>query len=171
MGTLTIGLLAAPLAAEAQQAAKSARSVIWRPARLRHGPAALEAFLQGLRELDYVEGQNIAIEYRFGRGQPRRLPAFAAELVRLKVDIIVASAPPASLAAKQATRTIPIVMRVATTRWARARREPRTARRKCHRALHRIGRDRAASGWNSSGRSSEALARRRARGIRQLGEP
>ena len=66
-------------------------------------------FRQGLRELGYVEGQTIAIEYRFADGRPERLPALAAELVRLKMDIVVTAAPPAPLAAKQATSTIPIV--------------------------------------------------------------
>ena len=69
-----------------------------------------EAFLQGLRELGYVEGQNIVIEYRLADGNFERLPDLAAELVRLKVDVIVASVTQASLAAKNATGTIPIVM-------------------------------------------------------------
>ena len=60
---------------------------------LTDNPHDLEAFRQGLRELGYVEGQNIAIEYRFAEGQPERLPALAAELVRLKVDVIVTAAP------------------------------------------------------------------------------
>src|SRR6266545_557307 len=70
----------------------------------------LEAFRQGLRELGYVEGKNIDIEYRYAEGKPDRLPALAAELVRLKVDIIVAQSSETVLAAKDATSTIPIVM-------------------------------------------------------------
>ena len=71
-----------------------------------------DAFRQGLRELGYVEGQNISIDFRYAEGWPERLPDLAAELVRLKVDVIVA-APEASIqAAQQATRTIPIVMAV-----------------------------------------------------------
>jgi putative tryptophan/tyrosine transport system substrate-binding protein len=70
----------------------------------------LEAFRQGLRELGYVEGQTIAIEFRSAEGQYDRLPELAAELVRLKVNLIVAGGPPAIQAAKQATETIPIVM-------------------------------------------------------------
>jgi hypothetical protein len=66
-------------------------------------------FLQGLRELGYAEGQNLAIEFRFVDWQLNRLPALAAELVALRVDVIVAVATPAARAAKQATRTIPIV--------------------------------------------------------------
>jgi putative tryptophan/tyrosine transport system substrate-binding protein len=69
-----------------------------------------EAFTQWLRELGYVEGKNIAIEYRFAEGKFDRLADFAAELVGLEVDVIVAAATQASLAAKGATRTIPIVM-------------------------------------------------------------
>jgi ABC-type uncharacterized transport system substrate-binding protein len=68
------------------------------------------AFIQGLRDLGYVEGQNITIEYRFSEGQYERLPDLAADLVRLKVDVIVAPATQNVLVAKQATRTIPIVM-------------------------------------------------------------
>jgi len=72
--------------------------------------ARYEAFRQGLRELGYVEGKNIVIEWRFAEGKFDRLPALAAELVRLKVDIIVTAGPPATRAAKEATVTIPIVM-------------------------------------------------------------
>jgi putative ABC transport system substrate-binding protein len=76
------------------------------PVRQRH----LEAFRQGLRELGYVEGQNIAIEPRWAEGQYDRFPALAADLVRSKVDVIVALSGAATQAAQQATRTIPIVM-------------------------------------------------------------
>ena len=77
----------------------------------RDGRAFLiNGFLQGLREHGYVEGQNIAIEYRFSEDRDDRLPELAAELVNLKVALIVASGTPASFAAKQATSTIPIVM-------------------------------------------------------------
>jgi putative ABC transport system substrate-binding protein len=108
IGTPAVFLLAAPFAAEAQQAAKIAR-IGW----LGNSPSALphlrEAFLQGLRDLGYVEGRNVVIEYRYAEGKPERFPALAAELVALKVDVIVAPNTPPALAAKQATRTIPIV--------------------------------------------------------------
>jgi putative ABC transport system substrate-binding protein len=70
----------------------------------------IEGFLQGLREHGYIEGQNIVIEYRFSEDRTDRLPALAAELVALKVQLVLASGTPASFAAKQATSTIPIVM-------------------------------------------------------------
>jgi putative tryptophan/tyrosine transport system substrate-binding protein len=73
-------------------------------------PPSAKAFQQGLRDLGYIEGQNIAIEYRSTEGMAERLPNLAAELVRLKVDIIVVGGSPATQAAKNATKTIPIVM-------------------------------------------------------------
>ena len=104
-------LLASPLVAHAQPAGKVPRVGLLfygSPGRSRE----VDAFRQGLRELRYIEGQNIAIEYRFASGQVERLPGLAAELVRLKVDVIVANSTPAALAAKQATSTIPIVFAV-----------------------------------------------------------
>jgi len=101
-------LLAAPLAAEAQPATKVAR-IGWLGANPAPGRDMREAFLQSLRDLGYVEGRNVVIEYRFAEGTLERYPALAAELVSLKVDVILAPITPAVLAAKQATRTIPIV--------------------------------------------------------------
>ena len=102
---------AAPLAAAAQQPAKVPRIGIL---RLGSAPDPLiEAFREGLRQLGYVEGQNLAIEYRWSE-QGDRLPDLAAELLRLKVDVIVAAGAPAIRAAKNATSTIPIVMPVVT---------------------------------------------------------
>jgi putative ABC transport system substrate-binding protein len=102
------GAAAWPLAAQAQQAAK-----VFQIGFLFYGSSGsspeLDAFRQGLREFGYIEGQNIAVEYRFAGGQVERLPDLAAELVRLKPDVIVTPATPASVAAKQATGTIPIV--------------------------------------------------------------
>lgn len=104
-------LITAPLASEAQPAINVPRiAVLMFFAAPPVGPNFAEPFREGLRELGYVEGQNIAIEYRYAEGQADRLSALAAELVRLKVDIIVAAFTPAVRAAKDATRTIPIVM-------------------------------------------------------------
>jgi putative tryptophan/tyrosine transport system substrate-binding protein len=108
--TLTLSLLVAPRTAEAQQATK-----VHRIGRLSSGSPSgpnlpLEAFRQGLRELGYVEGRNILIESRYAEGQEDRFPAFAAELVQLKVDVLVAGGATAIRAAQHATRTIPIVM-------------------------------------------------------------
>jgi putative ABC transport system substrate-binding protein len=106
--TLSLGGIFSPVAAEAQQAAKIGR-IGYLAANLTASPHMNEAFRQGLRDLGYVEGRSIVIEYRSADGKPERLPAFAAELVTLKVDVIVASDTPAALAAKQAARTLPIV--------------------------------------------------------------
>ncbi len=106
--TLSLALLAAPLTAEAQQAAKIARIGYLAP-NLAAGPHLPEAFRQGLRDLGYVEGRNVVIEYRDAERKFERLPALAAELVALKVDVIVVVGTPAALAVKQATRTLPIV--------------------------------------------------------------
>jgi putative ABC transport system substrate-binding protein len=102
-------VLAAPLAAEAQ-VGKVPRVGFLGPRSRSDGAPFLDAFLQGLRELGWAEGHNIAIEYRFAEGRLDRLPGLAAELVRLKVDVILATSTPPAVAAKNATTTIPIVM-------------------------------------------------------------
>jgi putative ABC transport system substrate-binding protein len=103
-------ILASHCVVDAQQPKKVAR-IGFLTASSRTGIAHLtEPFLQGLRDLGYVEGQNISIEYRWADGNFERLPDLATELVRLKVDVIVATVTQASLAAKNATGTIPIVM-------------------------------------------------------------
>ncbi len=112
IGSVAGGFLAAPLAAEAQQAAKVYRIGLlggYSPTS-PEGSRVWEEFFHGLRELGYVEGQNIRIEGRFYGDRTERLPALAAELVRIKVDVIVAGAAPAPEAAQRATSTIPIVM-------------------------------------------------------------
>jgi putative ABC transport system substrate-binding protein len=103
-------LVALGLPAQAQQPKKVSRIGFLAPATRTGYQHHIDAFLQGLRELGYVEGQNIVIEYRWADGNFERLPELAAELVRLKVDVIVAAVTQASLAAKNATGTIPIVM-------------------------------------------------------------
>ncbi len=110
--TLALGLLIAPLAAPAEQPRKVFRIGILGNVPLTdpEGVRLWGAFIQGLRELGYVEGQNITIEHRSSEGKYERLPDLAADLVRLKVDVIVAPAANPVFAAKQATRTIPIVM-------------------------------------------------------------
>jgi putative tryptophan/tyrosine transport system substrate-binding protein len=108
IGTMAGGLLAAPLEAEAQQAAKVPR-IGFLLFHLGANPHLEHAFLQGLRDLGYVEGRNLVIEYRDAEGKYERLPALAAELVALKVDVIMTGGTPQALAAKQATKTIPIV--------------------------------------------------------------
>ena len=108
VGTLAGGIVVVPFAAEAQQAAKIAR-IGYLANNLAANTPLHEAFRQGLRDLGYVEGRNVVIEYRSAEGKLERLPALAAELVALKVDVIVAPGTLAALAAKQATRTLPIV--------------------------------------------------------------
>ena len=110
---LIVTLVGCAAMAEAQQAGKvwrigflSARSQSFESTRI-------EAFRQGLRELGYVEGKNMAIEERWAEGKLERLPDLAAELVRLKVDVILAGGAPGARAAKQATTTIPIIFTAA----------------------------------------------------------
>jgi putative ABC transport system substrate-binding protein len=105
---LCVMVLVFGIPAEAQQSKKVPRIGVLRPG-LATAPN-YEAFRQGLRELGYVEGQNIVLEVRDTEAKAERLPDLAAELVRLKVDVIVTSSTPAIQAAKQATGTIPIVM-------------------------------------------------------------
>ncbi len=96
--------------AEAQQPANIPRIGYVSASPLSAQSARIEAFRQGLRELGYVEGKNIVIEWRYAEGKLDRVPALAAELVHLKVDIIVTAGPSATRAAKEATSTIPTVM-------------------------------------------------------------
>jgi len=107
---ITLALVAAPLAAQGQPPAKVLR-IGYLTAR-SGGSHLDDAFRQGLRDLGYTEGENIAILHRSSEGLSERLPDLAAELVRLKVDVIVAATTPAVQAAQQATKTIPIVMAV-----------------------------------------------------------
>jgi putative ABC transport system substrate-binding protein len=108
--TVSASLLAAPLAAEAQPPKKVGRIGVLISASALWAQPLLEAFRQELRTLGYVEGQNLVIEQRSAEGHNERLPALAAELVELKVEVLVAGGPSASSAVQQATSTIPIVM-------------------------------------------------------------
>ncbi len=112
IGTVAGGLFTVLLAAEAQPAGK-----VYRVGILSPGPAepsqSLDAFRQSLRELGYVEGRNLVVEYRWAEGRLERLPELAAELVRLKVDVIVTLGSLPTLAAKNASREVPIVFAAA----------------------------------------------------------
>ena len=103
-------LFALSFPAEAQQPKKVPRIGYLAPQSLSALVVRTEAFRRGLRELGYVEGKNIVIEWRSAEGKVDRLPALAAELVRLKVDVIVTTGPTGTRGAKEATSTIPIVM-------------------------------------------------------------
>ena len=107
---LALGLLAAPLAVHAQQAGKTYRVGILEALPAGRNAANLDALRKGLRDLGYVEGRNLIIEYRSADGHAERFPDLAAELVRLKVDLIVTRGTPAARAARNATGSIPTVM-------------------------------------------------------------
>ena len=108
LAALGLSVFPGPLAAEAQPAGNVSR-IGYVSTNLATNPHISEAFRQGLRDLGYIEGQKVLIEWRSAEGKLDRFPALAAELVALKVDVIVAANTQAALAAKQATRTIPIV--------------------------------------------------------------
>ena len=103
-------LLALSSSVEAQQSKRVPRIGILVGGSASSDSARIESLRRGLRELGYIEGKNIAIEYRYADGKPDRLSALAAELVALKVDLIVTAGPAATRAAKEATKTTPIVM-------------------------------------------------------------
>ena len=103
-------LLAGAVLSEAQQPKKVPRIGLLIASSPSPASSRVEAFRQGLRDLGYIEGKDIVIEYRYGEGKPDRLPTLAAELVSLKIDIIVTGGSSPTRAAKEATVTIPIVM-------------------------------------------------------------
>jgi putative ABC transport system substrate-binding protein len=103
---LGAGILAAPLPVEAQQAGK-----VWRIGLISVAYLRIEdVFFKHLNELGYVEGRNLVVERRYSEGRAERFPEFAAELVRLNVDLLIVTTTPAALAVKSATRTIPVVL-------------------------------------------------------------
>src|SRR5215831_17864427 len=108
---LVVTLLALSFPVEAQQPKKVPRIGLLSSGSPSSTKETVEAFRQGLRERGYLEGQNIIIEYRYAGGLTERLPNLAAELVQLKVDVIVVTGTPATQAAKNATKTTPIVMK------------------------------------------------------------
>jgi putative ABC transport system substrate-binding protein len=108
-----LALAAAPLAASAQQAAKIARIGLLGNGNPTIAAPLLAAFRQGMRDLGWIEGRNLQIEYRFAEGDLSRHPALAAELVKLRVDLIVTTGTPAIQAALQASSTIPVVATIA----------------------------------------------------------
>jgi putative ABC transport system substrate-binding protein len=107
---VAVVLLGVAVIAEAQQAGKLARIGILDPSTASGSAVLWDAFRQEMRKFGWVEGKNIAIEYRFAEQKPNRLPELAAELVRFNVDLIVVPDTPSTLAAKNASTTIPIVM-------------------------------------------------------------
>ena len=107
---VVVALLGLEVIAEAQQPAKVPRIGFLAAGSTSAIAARVEAFRRGLRELGYVEGKNIVIEWRHAEGKLDRVPALAAELVRLKVNVIVTAGPASTRPAKEATATIPIVM-------------------------------------------------------------
>ncbi len=108
---LAVSLALAPLAPGAEQAGKVSRVGVLSPFSSSFGPGpSFEAFRNTLRELGYVEGRNIALEYRWADGRYDRLPGLIGELIRLRVDVIFSAwSTPAALATEKATSTIPIV--------------------------------------------------------------
>jgi putative ABC transport system substrate-binding protein len=106
----TAAFLAAPLVGEAQEARKVYRIGMLETRSTTLNAANVDAFQQGMRELGYREGQNLQIEYRSADGHDERFPGLATELLNLKVDLILTRGTPAALAAKSATRTVPVVM-------------------------------------------------------------
>ena len=109
---LTVSLVLAPLVAEGQQAGKMYRIAFLGSTSPSGYASQMKAFRGGLRDLGYVEGGNLVIEFRWAQGKYERLPELAAELVRLKPDVLVTHGVPGTLAAKRATETIPIVVGV-----------------------------------------------------------
>jgi putative ABC transport system substrate-binding protein len=126
------------------------------PITVSESAARLETFRQELSKLGWIEGKNLVFEYRFAEQKPERVPELAAELVRLKVDLIVTSGVPPALEAKKATSTIPIVMVTAGDPVGGACWESGAAGRQCHWDLEFSGRAKHQKAGDTQGRSSQA---------------
>ena len=109
LAVLGVLALATPRRVEAQKAGRVPRIAVLTTSS-PPGSSATDAFIQRLRELGYIEGRNITIEWRWGQGTTERFPEYAADVVRLNVDVIVAANAAAGQAARLATKTIPIVI-------------------------------------------------------------
>ena len=112
LGMLGVGIAAVPLTADAQMAGKPYRIAYLGNSSATQEADLVAAFRQGLRELNYVEGQNIVIDFRWAEGRYERFPTLLADAIRLNPDVIVTAGTPGALAAKNATKTIPIVLAV-----------------------------------------------------------
>src|SRR6185437_9413536 len=110
IGRIACGLLAVPFVTHAQQTGKTYRIGILEPIPAAHNAANLNALRKGLRDLGYVEGRNLVIDYRSANGRAERFPDLATQLARLNVDLIISRGTPATSAAKSASGTIPVVM-------------------------------------------------------------
>ena len=143
--------------ADAQQTGKILRIGFLDNSTASGSAVLLEAFRQELSKLGWIEGKNITIEYRFAEQKHERLPELAADLVRLKVDLIVVSGTPSALAAKSATTTIPIVMANAGDPvGCRFGCQSGAAGRQCHRALEFITRAKHQKARDTQGRGPQA---------------
>jgi hypothetical protein len=160
----TMGV-AVPLAADAQQAGK-----VWRIALIYVAPRKDQnALFQGLRELGYVEGEKPCRRSRYSEGRAERFPEFAAELVRLNVDVIIVETTPAALAVKRATKTIPVVFPTAIDPMgAGPGRQSCPTRRQHHRAYHGGSRRGRQTATTSSGKWFHAFLRWQFSGMRPI---
>ena len=150
-------LFALSVSAQAQQPGKIFRIGFLDNSTASGSAVLVEAFRQELSKLGWIEGKNITIEYRFAEQKNERLPELAADLVRLKVDLIVATGTPPALAAKRATTTIPIVMaNVWGPRGCRFGCQSGAAWRQCHWVLDFIARAKYQKARDTQGRGPQA---------------
>ena len=157
LATMRYCSLRSGVSANAQQTGKILRIGFLDGSTASGSAVLLDTFRQELSKLGWIEGKNITIEYRFAEQKPERLPELAADLVRLKVDLIVATGAPAALAAKKATTTIPIVMTSAGgPRGCRSGCQSGAAGRQCHRALGFSARAKHQKARGTQGRGPQA---------------